>query len=223
MLRMIAAMLLAFCAAHAFAPAAAALPVLTPEETPAPAATPTEATGNLSDERDPQADTRIANRLRDIYAQVSELSAIEVEVSEGVVRLSGSAPSQQAIEEAGAIAARFDVVTVENDVARDTSLSGTADIVTALLDRLRAAANMLPLIGVALLIGLAILVAGYLLASLKFIWRLFTPNNFLADLVASAITSAKMIEAKRIALATRSARKLFGVKRRQMNLSDANR
>ena len=52
---------------------------------------------------------------------------------------------------------------------------------------LREAANMLPLIGVALMIGLAIVVAGYLLASLSFVWRLFTPNRFLADLVASAI------------------------------------
>jgi len=215
MQRMIAALLLAFVAAPLvaaplFAPAHAALPALSPEETEAPAAAPTEASGNLSDERDPQADDRIANRLRDIYAQVAELSAVEVEVTEGVVRLSGSAPSQQAIDEAGAIAARFDVATVENEVARDTSLSGTADIVSALIERLRDAANMLPLIGVALLIGLAIVVAGYLLASLKFVWRIFTPNSFLADLVASAIRFVSIIFAAVIALDIIGATALLG-------------
>ena len=207
MLRILAA----FCLALVALPASAALPSLSqdePAEAP-PAPVPT-AVNTLSDQRDPQADTRIANRLRDIYAQVSGFSAIEVEVNEGVVRLTGSAPSQQAIEEAGAIAARFDVATVENEIARDTSLSGTADIVTALVDRMREAANMLPLIGVALLIGLAIVVVGYLLASLKFVWRLFTPNDFLADLVASAIRFIAVIFAAVIALDIIGATALLG-------------
>lgn len=206
MLRVLAAFWLVCLAS----PATAALPSLSPPETAAPEATPTTASGSLSDERDPAADRRIANRLRDIYAQVAEFSGIEVAVNEGVVRLTGSAPSQQAIEEAGAIAARFDVVTVENEVARDTSLSGTADIVTALIDRLRDAANLLPLIGVALLIGLAILLAGYVLASLGFFWRILTPNRFLAELVASAIRFASIIFAAVIALDIIGATALLG-------------
>ena len=164
LVRILAAVWLACLAA----PLSAALPGLVPEQAE-PQATPTAASGALSDERDPGADSRIATRLRDIYAEVDTFSNIEVAVNQGVVRLTGSAPSQEAIDEAGAIAARFDVVTVENEIARDTSLEGTADIVTALIDRLRAAAGMLPLIGVALLIGLAILLVGYLLASLKFL------------------------------------------------------
>ncbi|GAB5348974.1 mechanosensitive ion channel domain-containing protein [Alteriqipengyuania sp. 357] len=210
MLRLFAALGLSVWLTCLAAPLAAALPGLTPSEEPAPAATPAQPDGSLSDERDPQADTRVANRLRDIYAQVPEYSKIEVAVSEGVVQLSGSAPSQEAIDEAGAIAARFDVVTVENDIARDTSLEGTADIVTALLDRLRDVAGMLPLIGVALLIGLAIVLAGYLLASLGFLWRLVTPNNFLADLVASAIRFIAIIFAAVIALDIIGATALLG-------------
>ncbi|MBB3034600.1 mechanosensitive ion channel domain-containing protein [Alteriqipengyuania lutimaris] len=213
MLRILAARSIAACLAAWLvvfaAPLAAALPALPSDEAAAPEPTPT-ASGALSDERDPQADARIAARLRDIYAEVDAFSGIEVAVSEGVVRLTGSAPSQQAIDDAGAIAARFDVVTVENEVARDTSLSGTADIVTALLDRLREAANLLPLIGVALLIGLAIVVAGYLLASLKFVWRIFTPNAFLADLVASAIRFIAIIFAAVIALDIIGATALLG-------------
>lgn len=191
-------------------PVSAALPALSSDQSTAPQASPAPAEAALADRRDPEADQRIAGRLRDIYAQVGDLSAVEVSVNEGVVRLTGSAPSQQAIEEAGAIAARFDVVTVENEVARDTSLSGTADIVTALLERLRGMASMLPLIGVAALIGLAILLVGYLLASLKFVWRILTPNHFLADLVASAIRFASIIFALVIALDIIGATALLG-------------
>lgn len=206
MLRILAAIVLACVAA----PAAAALPDLSAIPSSETEATPAGADGALSDARDPAADERIADRLRGIYDEVDELAAIEVSVSEGVVRLTGSAPSQAAIDQAGAIAGRFDVVTVENDVVRDTSLSGTKDIVTALLDRLRDAANMLPLIGVAVLVGLAILLAGYLLASLKFIWRVFTPNRFLADLIASAIRLASIIFALVIALDIIGATALLG-------------
>jgi len=205
LVRILAAVWLACLAA----PLSAALPGLVPEQAE-PQATPTAASGALSDERDPGADSRIATRLRDIYAEVDTFSNIEVAVNQGVVRLTGSAPSQEAIDEAGAIAARFDVVTVENEIARDTSLEGTADIVTALIDRLRAAAGMLPLIGVALLIGLAILLVGYLLASLKFLWRLVTPNDFLADLVASAIRFIAIIFAAVIALDIIGATALLG-------------
>ncbi|ALG59657.1 MULTISPECIES: mechanosensitive ion channel family protein [Citromicrobium] len=208
LLRLLAALWLACLAAPVATPLAAALPGLVPEQAE-PQPTPT-ATGALSDERDPQADSRIATRLRDIYAEVEAFSGVEVAVNQGVVRLTGSAPSQEAIDDAGAIAARFDVVTVENEIARDTSLEGTADIVTALIDRLRAAAGMLPLIGVALLIGLAILLVGYLLASLKFLWRLVTPNDFLADLVASAIRFIAIIFAAVIALDIIGATALLG-------------
>ncbi len=206
MLRILAAIVLACVAA----PAASALPDLSAIPSSEAEETPTGADGALSDARDPATDERIADRLRGIYDEVDELAAIEVSVSEGVVRLTGSAPSQAAIDQAGAIAGRFDVVTVENDVGRDTSLSGTASIVSALLDRLRDAANMLPLIGVAVLVGLAILLAGYLLASLKFIWRVFTPNRFLADLIASAIRLTSIIFALVIALDIIGATALLG-------------
>ena len=211
MLRILAAIALACaCLAGAGAPLQAALPGLSGDAAPEPAASPTEASGALDDRRDPAADQRIAERLRGIFAQVEEFSDIDVAVSEGVVRLTGSAPTQDAINRAGAIASRFDVVTVQNDVARDTSLSNTADIVTALFDRLREAGKMLPVIGVAALIGLAILLVGYLIASLKFVWRIFTPNSFLADLVASAIRFASIIFALVIALDIIGATALLG-------------
>ena len=211
MLRILAALALACLSlAGATAPLHAALPGLSGEQSAEPAASGAEPSGALDDRRDPASDQRIAERLSGIYGQVDEFSDIDVSVSEGVVRLTGSAPTQDAIDRAGAIASRFDVVTVQNDVARDTSLSNTADIVTALFDRLREAGKMLPVIGVAALIGLAILLVGYLIASLKFVWRIFTPNSFLADLVASAIRFASIIFALVIALDIIGATALLG-------------
>ena len=211
MLRILAALALACLSlAGATAPLHAALPGLSGEQSAEPAASGAEPSGALDDRRDPAIDQRIAERLSGIYGQVDEFSDIDVSVSEGVVRLTGSAPTQDAIDRAGAIASRFDVVTVQNDVARDTSLSNTADIVTALFDRLREAGKMLPVIGVAALIGLAILLVGYLIASLKFVWRIFTPNSFLADLVASAIRFASIIFALVIALDIIGATALLG-------------
>ena len=211
MLRILAALALACLSlAGATAPLHAALPGLSGEQSAEPAASGAEPSGALDDRRDPASDQRIAERLSGIYGQVDEFSDIDVSVSEGGVRLTGSAPTQDAIDRAGAIASRFDVVTVQNDVARDTSLSNTADIVTALFDRLREAGKMLPVIGVAALIGLAILLVGYLIASLKFVWRIFTPNSFLADLVASAIRFASIIFALVIALDIIGATALLG-------------
>ena len=211
MLRILAALALACLSlAGTAAPGHAALPGLGGEQGSDPVAAPGEPSGALDDRRDPASDQRIAERLSGIYGQVDEFSDIDVSVSEGVVRLTGSAPTQDAIDRAGAIASRFDVVTVQNDIARDTSLSNTADIVTALLDRLREAGKMLPVIGVAALIGLAIALVGYLIASLKFVWRIFTPNSFLADLVASAIRFASIIFALVIALDIIGATALLG-------------
>ena len=206
MLRILAALLLA-CLAM---PLAAALPSLESAPADPPAVEQAQPESSLDAEREPAADDRLEQRLRGIYEQVDKFAGIDVEVHEGVVRLTGAAPSQQAIDEAGAIAARFDVVTVENEVERDTSLSGTANILTQLLDRLRDAAGMLPLIGMATLVGLAIVLAGYLLASLKFLWRIFTPNRFLADLIASAIRFASIIFAAVIALDIIGATALLG-------------
>ncbi len=209
MLRIWAAIALA-CTCLAGSPLSAALPGLDSGPAAEPTAEPSNTNRALADQRDPAADSRIAQRLRGIYSQVEEFSGIDVAVSEGVVRLSGSAPTQDAIDRAIAIAERFDVVTVQSDVARDTSLSGTANIVSALLDRLKDAGKMLPVIGVALLIGLAILLVGYLLASLKFIWRVFTPNRFLADLIASAIRFAAIIFALVVTLDIIGATALLG-------------
>jgi len=152
-----------------------------PTETPTPVQT-IAATQEAGDDR------RIAERIAGIFAELPAFGAVEVEVNEGVVSLSGTVPKPDDIARAEAIVNRVaGVVTVENGLERDLSLSaGSAGILT-LADRWNSLVRMLPLIGMALGVWLAIAFLGYLIAGLGRLWHRIAPNSFLAELIASAI------------------------------------
>jgi small-conductance mechanosensitive channel len=156
----------------------------TPVETPAAApvtaiATKTKATDNAE----------IAGRIRSIFSEIAALKAVRVQVSAGVVTLSGTVPTAEDVSRAEAIAGRVSgVVTVQNDVTRDLDVS--TNLTPALGEfgqEIRGLIQALPLLGVALAIGLAIGFLGYLLASFESLWRWVMPNSFLAELVATLI------------------------------------
>ena len=187
-------------------PAQAILPA--PVEVSEPAiATPTQ---SLSETRDPAADDRIAKRIGDIFTEVPSLSGVTVDVSEGVVTLSGVAPDQDAIDRAETIAVRFDVATVENQIERDTSVDSGLGALESVQDRFADWFKLLPLIGVALAVAIAIGALGYLLASFSAFWRRVTPNPFLAELVSSAIRFVFVIIGLVIALEMIGAGALLG-------------
>ncbi|WP_340588609.1 mechanosensitive ion channel family protein [Erythrobacter alti] len=143
--------------------------------------------GSIDVEQSEGADERIAARLADIFANVPSLSAVTVSVSEGVVTLSGSAPDAEAVARAESIAIGVDgVVTVENAIERDVSVN-LEDGVGGLEDRLRDLWRMLPLVGMAVVVGVLIAAFGYLLASFSGFWKRIAPNVFLAELIASAL------------------------------------
>lgn len=134
------------------------------------------------------ADSLIAERISDIFGQLPSLSAVTVTVNEGVVSLSGMVPDAAAIDRAETIASRVDgVVTVENSLERDVSVDGNLGALGGLSDRLDGFVAMLPLIAVAFIVTLIISLIGYLIAGFGALWRKVTPNNFLAELIASAI------------------------------------
>ncbi len=170
------------------APAKALVPSTGPSPTsqPAPAA-PAISVPAVSVARTDGEDTRIAERIRGIFAEVPSLSGVTATAKEGVVTLRGTVAESDARLRAEAIASRVQwVVTVENLIDRDVSvdaglgLGGLSDKVTGWL-------RMLPLVGVALAVALVIGGIGTLLASLTGIWHRLAPNSFLAELIASAI------------------------------------
>ncbi len=188
-----------------------AIPVAAQLEAPAePAATPTAAQ-TIAATQDAGADRRIAERIAGIFAELPAFQGVEVAVSEGVVSLSGTVPKADDIDRAEAIASRVSgVVTVENELERDTSLSADSAGITGLADRWNTFVHILPLIAAALGVWLAIAVAGYLIAGLGSLWHRIAPNGFLAELIASAIRFIFVILGLVIALDMVGATALLG-------------
>ena len=155
-------------------------------------------------------DARIEARLSDIFANVPSLSQVQVDVREGVVTLSGTAPDDAALARAEAIAGGVEgVATVENGIERDVSVDLGGEI-GGLGERLDQFTRMLPLLLAAVLVALLIGGFGYLLASLTGMWRRLAPNAFLAELIASALRFAFAIGGVVVALDMIGAGALMG-------------
>jgi small-conductance mechanosensitive channel len=173
-----------------------------------PAASPpaiaTQSPGSESEE--------IADRINSIFGEIEALRAVEVRVSAGVVTLSGPVPSAADVARAEAIASRVSgVVTVQNDLRRDLDLdTNLAPALGELGDDLRSLLHALPLIGVALGVGVLIGLLGYLLASVDRFWRWITPNPFLAELVATFVRFVAIILGLVVALELLGATALLG-------------
>ena len=165
-------------------PLAAQLDLPTEAE-PTASPTPVQTIAATQDAGD---DRRIAERIDGIFAELPAFAAVEVEVQEGVVSLAGTVPKPEDIARAEAIANRVaGVVTVENGLERDLTLTADSAGITSLAERWSNFVRMLPLIAAALGVWLAIAFIGYLIAGLGRVWNRLAPNGFLAELVASAI------------------------------------
>ena len=196
---------LALCVA---APSAALLPATPESETPAE---PAPAEQQITDTQDEGADQRMRDRIAGIFAELPAFEAVDVSVTQGVVTLSGEVPRQEDIARAEAIAGRVTgVVTVENALERDVSLSAQGSGLAALGDKLDGLVALLPLIGLALLVWAVIALIGYLLAGLGALWHRLAPNSFLAELIASAIRFAFVIGGLVVALDIVGASALLG-------------
>ncbi|WP_370301250.1 mechanosensitive ion channel domain-containing protein [Qipengyuania flava] len=155
------------------------------EAEPTASPTPVQTIAATQDAGD---DRRIGERIDGIFAELPAFAAVEVEVQEGVVSLAGTVPKAEDIARAEAIANRVaGVVTVENGLERDLTLSADSAGITSLAERWSNFVRMLPLIAAALGVWLAIAFIGYLIAGLGRVWNRLAPNGFLAELVASAI------------------------------------
>ncbi len=181
----------------------------------APDAVASEASGEpaqaIVDTPDAGADTRIAGRIRGIFAAIPALANIRVSVTQGVVTLEGTAPDNSDIGRAEAIASRVaGVVTVDSQVERDVSVDIGTGTLGELREQFRGLVKLLPLIGVALVVATVISLIGYALAGLTGLWRKLTPNSFLAELIASAIRFVFVLAGVIVALNMLGAGTLLG-------------
>lgn len=132
-------------------------------------------------------DTEIEQRIASIFIEIEALSNVTVNVTSGVVTLSGTTINADAAARAEAIASRIaGVVTVENSIKRDVSvdsrLSPALDEAQGyVFDVVRSA----PLLLVALGVFLAISILGWVLSIWRAFWHRIMPNAFIAEIAAT--------------------------------------
>lgn len=160
-----------------------------------------------------RADSNIASRMAEIFAEIDGLKDVQIRVQAGVVTLSGTVTNPDDREKAEAIAARFTgVVTVENDIDRTYAVeSNLSPVLEQFGGDLRQLMRAAPLFGVALLIGVLIAALAYLLAAQGRLWRWLTPNSFLAELISGAIRVVGIVAGLIVMLQILGATALLGL------------
>ena len=168
------------------------LPSTAQEAAPAPVAS---APSTIAAKVSPTESQDIAERIRSIFSEIPKMRGVQVRVSAGVVSLSGTVPGADDVKRAEAIASRISgVVTVQNDIERDLDLSTNLTPTLGQFEAdLKSLVRALPLFGVAVGIGLAIVFLGYLLASVGRLWRWLMPNPFLAEIAATFVRFSAIV------------------------------
>lgn len=188
---------------------AACLPAVTTAQPGAPKA---ESQTSIQAGNDQPTDRVIAERIQAIFQEIPSLLNIDVDVSAGVVRLSGTTADLRAAKRAVALVSRVDgVVTVENTIERDVSLS--SQLQPALQESrtiLNNAIALLPLLTLAVMIFIVMIVLGRFIAHRSYFWQRITPNAFIADLATTALQVVFLILALVLALNLLGATALLG-------------
>lgn len=165
---------------------ALASPLMAQQEEPAapPAAIETATDASI--------DREIEIRIEGIFGEIDGLEKIRAGVNAGVVVLGGEVAEARYAKQAEALAARVKgVVAVSNEIAEQTDVG---ERLVPVLDRfgkrVSQAVNYLPLVGLAVLVGLAIALFGWLIASRQRPWSWLAPNAFIADLLRQLMVLA---------------------------------
>lgn len=134
-------------------------------------------------------DEQIAERLRGIYSRLEGLADVQVEVSEGVVRLTGTALTGKQRDRAEDIAGRLEgVVAVNSKVEAEANVERrTGPLLTEAREFARYLWTRLPLF----LLGVGAVVAfwlvGWLLMRVLRPFRRFAPNAFIETLLEQVV------------------------------------
>jgi small-conductance mechanosensitive channel len=147
-------------------------------------AEPTQPAGPIATGAETPSDAAIEDRIEGILSELDGLDGVAVSVREGIVTFAGEVLDAGAIARLDEIAVRVDgVVTVENEVVESTDVGDRLDpVIARARERLDVTIAFLPLLGVALLAGGAVIAAGLLFARWDAPWRRLAPNAFIADI-----------------------------------------
>lgn len=158
--------------------------------------------GTISTTQSSSGDAAIETRIEGIIAELDGYAGIGVDVREGIVTFSGEVLDAEAIPRLEELAARVDgVVAIENEVTQSTDVARRLDpVADRFAERARQFLNYLPLLTVAVLVGVFVILAGLLLARWDAPWRRLAPNAFIADIYKTVLRLAFVVAGVVVAL-----------------------
>ena len=177
------------------------------------AAEDAEATdGKVEAALDTRVDERIADRLRATFESLESLDEIEVEVSTGVVRLSGEVVSADSRELAGTLALQVEGVSaVENEIRETRSpRRRLAAVRESLEERAWKLLGFLPLLAIGLLVVISFAFLARLARRWEGVYAWLSPNLFVRDLARQAVGAAVLVSGVVLALELLDATALVG-------------
>ena len=134
----------------------------------------------------PLKDNEIRQRISGIFSEIDGLQAITVNVTQGVVTLSGETPNEKKAQQAINLTNRLtDVVTVEDGINRTLDVQ---DNVTTVYQSIKAQTKnlikALPLLLVGIILFAVVTWFGSWLSNRQKMWERLTPNPFVAELLS---------------------------------------
>ena len=155
------------------------------DQLPASKPSKVEPAPKISAKTTPEQDQAIERRLEQIFSELEGVEGVRVDVRSGVVALTGEVLSQNAREQAVALARQVEGVVEVKD--KTTLVRDVRRQVAPAVERLRELVSdiigYLPLIAFAVVIFLAFWFLAFLLGKWNGLYRRFTTNEFLADFV----------------------------------------
>ncbi|GGL73461.1 mechanosensitive ion channel family protein [Wenxinia marina] len=184
---------------------ALAAPALTAQDAGGP-------NGQIAAESDAVLDADIAVRIREILAELGGYDDVTVQVSEGIVRLRGTATSLTDIEALDALVGRVEgVVAIRNQVTETTDIGRRLNpALERFRGRLDQFVTSLPLVLIAGAAFALIAFVGHLLSNRVRLWQRIAPNAFIASLYAQVVMIVFVVGGVVVALDVLNASALLG-------------
>ncbi|WP_299285954.1 mechanosensitive ion channel domain-containing protein [uncultured Tateyamaria sp.] len=157
-------------------------------------------------------DAAIAVRIRDILGELDGYDGVTVAVSSGIVTLRGTTVDTAAATRLSELVTRVEgVVAIENEVTETTDVAARLNpAVNRFRTRIEQAVALLPLIGVAVVAFGLVLLAGILIARMKYPWDRIAPNAFIANIYRQVVRMVFFVSGLVIALDILGATALLG-------------
>lgn len=168
--------------------------------------------GQIETTPTPLKDNEIRQRINGIFYEIEGLQHIDVNVSQGVVTLSGETPNEKKAQQAINLTNRLtDVVTVEDRIDRTLDVQDNVSTVfQGLKVQTKKLIKALPLLLVGIVLFGIVAWFGSWISNQQKIWQRLTPNPFVAELLSQTIKVIFIIFGLIMALSLMGAETILG-------------